>query len=732
VDDRTDDAMLPVFDVPKGTLTVSRRIFLQAAGSGLALAAAPRSGATIQTPEPAPRYFEATYDFRLEHDWLTMPDGVRLAVDYYRPIGHDPNERFPVVLEVLPYRKDDSSVLRDYPIYAYFARRGIAGARVDVRGTGASEGRAPEREYADAELADLVDLVEQVGSLPWANGNVGMQGKSWSAFNGIMTAMRRPPRLKGLILLHGSQDIYGNDLHYIDGPLHLDIFEVEMATENIVPRSPDYLLDAAYFRDRFDVEPWTFTVLQHQRDGDFWRPGRSLFTDYGAIDVPVYAIGGLLDGYRDFVPDMLANVASPMKGEMGPWNHAWPNTGAPGPTYEWRQTAVRWWHQWLNGVETGVMAEPRFAVFVRGAVPPDVDLEQTPGVFWAEDWPVARSSLTRLLPQSDGTLAEAPNATATHELGYVADVGAGLLNWWGETTGDTREADAHTLIYDSPPLPETRYLLGIPTVRLTVSADAPLADWFVRLEDVWPDGRVSLVTGGAINGAQRNVRTEPEPLVPGEQYAIEFPLHFTTWTFEPGHRMRLVVANGQFGMSWPTPYPMMTTLAVGDGASWLELPFVTPSLAPPPPLRPVEPDEERPETRSLEPDDDGPDRERPGPASEIAGTSLTPYRLDHDPVTGVTTATAEESAAWAVEDREYRTWKRVAHRVHPNDPAHAGYLGEGLYEVRLEERTITARATIQIDSDVQHFHIGIRREIAEDGEVVGEREWTEVIPRDFQ
>jgi hypothetical protein len=111
---------------------------------------------------------------------------------------------------------------------------------------------------------------------------------------------------------------------------------------------------------------------------------------------------------------------------------------------------------------------------------------------------------------------------------------------------------------------------------------------------------------------------------------------------------------------------------------------------------------------------------------------LTPYRFDHDPTTGVSTASAQEAAAWAVGDREYRTWKRVAHRVHPNDPAHAGFLGEGLYEVRIGERTVLTQATLRIEADVQHFHVWFRREIWENGEVVREREWHETIPRDFQ
>jgi hypothetical protein len=305
---------------------------------------------------------------------------------------------------------------------------------------------------------------------------------------------------------------------------------------------------------------------------------------------------------------------------------------------------------------------------------------------------------------------------------YRADTGAGLLNWWGETTGDTWEADATGLIYESPSLAEPRHVLGMPAVRLRVSTDAPLADWVARLEDVWPDGSVSLVTGGAINGAQRRERTEPEAIVPGETFTLEFPLRFTTWTFEPGHRIRLAIANGQFGMSWPTPYPMMTTLHVGD-TSELVLPFVTANDGAPPPLLPPESREQRPDARSLE---------SPADADEIKDVALTPYRLEHDPVTGITTASALESSAWEVAGRQYRTWKTVAHSVKPDDPAHAGFRGEGFYEVALDNRTVTVRTTIRIDSDTQHFHVWERREVAENGEVVREREWRETIARDFQ
>lgn len=398
----------------------------------------------VPGPTQSAGFYYPTHDFDVKQDRLPMPDGVKLAVTYFIPKPKTDDEKFPIVLEMLPYRKDDSFYQRDHPIYAYLARRGIAGARVDVRGTGSSEGRTPEREYSDAELDDIVEAIKQLAALPWCNGNIGMQGISWSAFNALMTAMRNPPNLKAILVAHGSEDLFGNDIHYIDGCLHIDLYMVEMETENIVPRPPDYSIDEAYINDRFNAEPWIFTYLRHYRDGDFWRKGRSLFTDYGAIKIPVYAIGALLDGYRDYVLNMLANVTAPMKAEIGTWNHDWPDEGVPGPNYEWRQTAVRWWQKWLNEQETGVTAEPRLTVFVRGSVPPDLNLATTPGYYWALDWTDkgAPGSTTEVwYPQRDHSLAAATGVAEAHTLAYQPDAGIEVGNWWGERTGDMQEDD---------------------------------------------------------------------------------------------------------------------------------------------------------------------------------------------------------------------------------------------------------------------------------------------------
>jgi hypothetical protein len=331
------------------------------------------------------------------------------------------------------------------------------------------------------------------------------------------------------------------------------------------------VLDSAYFEDRFNAYPWFFTYLKQQKDGDFWRKN-SLRWNCQAIQIPVYLIGELLDGYRDSILRMLENIKVPMKAEIGTWNHAWPDNGVPGPNYEWRHELVRWWDYWLKGRDTGIMDEPRFAVFVREGHPPDSKLKMTPGNWRYEDWPIRRTVWTNYYPAQNHKMQKIKGEAGADSLRYIPSSGIAAGYWWGEPTPDMREDDASSLVYDSEPLTDKIEIIGFPRVRLKVSADAKLAHWIARLEDVWPDGRVSLVTGAVLNGSQHRSRLNPEYLVPAKIYEIAFPLHFTTWTFKPGHRIRLAVSNAQFPMIWPTPYAITTKLYLGNEATRLELP----------------------------------------------------------------------------------------------------------------------------------------------------------------
>jgi hypothetical protein len=115
-----------------------------------------------------------------------------------------------------------------------------------------------------------------------------------------------------------------------------------------------------------------------------------------------------------------------------------------------------------------------------------------------------------------------------------------------------------------------------------VSATARLAHWILRLEDVDIDGKVWLVTIGAINGAQRQM--PPAYLEPGHIYTINFRLHFTTWTFFPGHRIRIAISNTMFYSNWPTPFAMNTSLYLNPSATFIDLPIISTMASPPPPF----------------------------------------------------------------------------------------------------------------------------------------------------
>ena len=379
-----------------------------------------------------------------------MKDGVRLSVTLYMPDGGKAGEKFPAVLEYHPYRKDDATASRDYPIYSYFVRRGYVCARVDIRGFGASEGVPTDREYSEQEQLDGLQIIAWLAHQPWSNGNVGMMGISWSGFNSLQMAMRHAPELKAIIAVAATAELFHDDVHYMDGMAHVDEFELNMDMAPGMTGAPDYTLDEKVLGPRFDAPPWSLMYLKHQRDGTFWR---SPVRPYSEIKIPCFIIGGLLDGYRDSVTDMLQQTKAPLKAIVGPWNHTFPHDAVPGPQIEWRNEAVRWWDYWLKGRDTGVLQDPKLVIYMQHWHPPDPNLTNVPGEWRREDgWPPRDVRETVFFPQPNHTLDKAAPQDDVHQLKYVPSVGVESGFWWGELLSDPRPVDAFSLVYDSAPL----------------------------------------------------------------------------------------------------------------------------------------------------------------------------------------------------------------------------------------------------------------------------------------
>ena len=114
-------------------------------------------------------------------------------------------------------------------------------------------------------------------------------------------------------------------MHYIDGiPRLAESWQMSHDLQQARPAAPEYTIDEAYFRDRFDVAPSMMTYIHHQRESPFWDRS-SLVGQYERIRIPTFVIGGWYDGYRDTVPRMLENLEAPVKGIIGPWSHYYPH-----------------------------------------------------------------------------------------------------------------------------------------------------------------------------------------------------------------------------------------------------------------------------------------------------------------------------------------------------------------------------------------------------------------------
>jgi uncharacterized protein len=653
-----------------------------------------------------------TYGVRLVQAWIPMQDGIRLSATLYMPEGAKPQERFPAILEYLPYRKDDATAARDYPLHSYFAHRGFVSVRVDIRGTGTSEGHTPEREYSEQEQSDGVEVISWLAHQPWSNGNVGMMGISWGGFNAMQMAMRNPPGLKAIIAVDATDELFHDDVHYVDGIMHVDEFELDMDMAEGITGAPDYSLDEKVLGPRFETPPWSLLYLKHQHDGPFWRaPVRP----QNEIRVPCFLIGGLLDGYRDSIPEMLQHVKAPIRAIIGPWNHTFPNAAVPGPQIEWRDQAVRWWDHWLKGRDTGVLDDPKLIVYMQHWHPPDPNLENVPGVWRKEDaWPPRGMTESTLFLQPNHMLATT-SAPDNHQLKYIPSNGVEAGFWWGELLVDQRPVDAFSLTYDSAPLKEDVAILGHPRAVLRASAPVPLAHWFARLSDVAPDRSVTQITGAGMNGAQRDSVTDPKDLLPNQLYSFKIEMHLASWVFPKGHRIRLSVSNGLWPMMWPTPNPMTTTLALGGSeGSKLILPLVPLNGPAPPPFASPEPSEERKDIRTV--------------GFPWPGEWTLQRDQAHQKATVIWKGKSESEYPWGREtDLEQMTYE-----IADANPAANTVKGEAETTFQLKDRVLTWRGHLSVTSDANNFFYKYTREVLKDGSVVKQKTWEETIPRDHQ
>ncbi|MDT0388801.1 CocE/NonD family hydrolase [Streptomyces dubilierae] len=667
-----------------------------------------------------------------EHVTIPMSDGVRLSARIWRPTSSD-TEPVPAVLEYIPYRKRDLTAVRDSIHHPYLAGHGYACVRVDLRGTGDSEGVLRD-EYLEREQADAEEVLAWLAEQPWCDGGTGMMGISWGAFAALQVAARRPPSLKAIAIASFTDDRHADDMHYMGGALLSDNLAEAgtMFAYGTCPPDPAVVGERwrAMWHERLEqTEPWVLQWLRHQRRDDYWRHA-SVCEDYSAVRCPVLASSGWADGYSNAVTRLLGNLDVPRKGLIGPWSHKFPHLGEPGPAIGYLQELVRWWDHWLKGVDNGVMDGPMLRTWMQDSVPPSTSYEERPGRWVGEPhWPSPHirqvaHPLTRhtIGPPRDpdeagpagDTDGEAMTVRSPLSVGQFAGKWASY-NAPPDLPYDQREEDGGSLVFDSEPLTERLEILGSPTVELDLSVSEPVAMVAARLSDVSPDGAATRVSYGILNLTRRDSTESPEPLEPGRRYRATIPLNGVAQAFPPGHRVRLSLSTSYWPLAWPPPRPAL--LSVYERSSTLTLP-----------VRPVDEPDEVPSSPFGEPEGTPPLATRqltpPEERWEVK-RDLVGYHAELDIV--------KDRGTVRFEDTGIEAGRRAHERYTAVADDFTSAAGESTWTMTFRRDDWDARVVTRtrLSCDETDFFVDATLDAYEADRRVFSRTWNEKVPRDL-
>lgn len=518
-----------------------------------------------------------SYDWEvIENEWIPLVDGERLSSRIWRP---KTKEKLPAILEYIPYRKRDGMRGRDEPMHGYFAGNGYVVVRVDMRGSGESDGLFYD-EYLLQEQNDALEVIEWIAKQEWCDGNVGMMGKSWGGFNSLQVASRKPKALKAVICLGFTDDRFNEDIHYKGGCLLNDNFWWGNIMLAYQCRAIDKEIKPQTWKEesikRLEAMPlWMKTWTEHQTRDEYWKHG-SVCEDYNAIEVPVFAIDGFADSYTNTVITLLNGLNVPKKGIIGPWAHLYPHDGYPAPAIDFLGEATKWWDKWLKGIDNDTLDCPMLQVWLEDSMSPDTVRKVSNGRWVGLNLP------TEEINPKDFYLTYAKlqeNINEKHEIINVSTLlNHGLLaNEWmgagveGESPGDQRMDDGMAVVFDSEVLEAEIEILGYPEFEVELSCDKPVSMLFAQLSDVQPNGAVRRVSYGIINLTHLHGHDKVVPLTPNQKVRAKVRLDVCGYNFPKGHRIRLSLANSFWPMFWVSPE--INTLSLSLNTAKLTLPI---------------------------------------------------------------------------------------------------------------------------------------------------------------
>ena len=476
---------------------------------------------------------------------VTASDGTVLLTDVYHPVGVDDA---PVILERTPYGRRAVSAF----LAPELAARGY---RYLVQASRGTDGSGGSHSYF-AEAGDGRDTVDWIAEQAWFNGVLGTFGASYMGFTQWALASTRPPYLKAMaVALSASTRAFS---WYPGGSFALEMAltwdagatqfnqpsdshaSTEVSPEAIEKRMAalragfDHLplTDALRVVTGVDLPLWQEQLSHADLRDPHWAP-----LDYSPLLADWTVPTLLVDGWHDYplpgvVQDYMAlrRSGAPVQLRIGAGGHLG-GGGEGGMT----DAPLAWFDTWLRG-EEGLLDPRPVSVHIQGEGGPWRQLDDWPPPSVPTDWYL----------HAGGELSTSAPAGSTEPDRYRYDPadptpsvgGIGMLTG-GPVDNRDLEARPDVVVYTSPALSEPLVVLGPVTASLCVESSVDHTDFFVRLCDVWPDGRSINVCDGLQRFDPRTIRRAADGT-----FRVEVVMWPAGHRFGPGHRLRVQVASG--------------------------------------------------------------------------------------------------------------------------------------------------------------------------------------------
>ena len=554
-------------------------------------------------------YLEPKYkEFEQRSLYLTMRDGVKIAIDVVLPKDLPANEKLPTIMNMTRYWRSHQG---DKP-GTWFPSHGYAHVTVDARGTGASFGiwRAP---FAQDEIKDYGEVVNWIVAQPWSNGKVGAFGNSYEGNTALWLATNMNPAVKAVVPRHFEFDEY-SETPYPGGVLTDWMVKAwnegnRQLDTNAGVRLVDEDTDQHLYREatkhrteNIDVYAGALkTVFRDDREFGVTLDDLSLHSYVGQIQrsqVAINSWGGWFDASTaDAEIRSFMTLSNYQRAVVGPWNHGGSQNASPFQTadpqrvmqaYEW----LRFFDHYLKGVDTGLDSEKLCYYYTIGEEKWKV----------TDRWPVAGTKMTRWYLDEANTLSTKAPSSASGGDNYTVNFEAttGEKNRWHTQVGgpvfypNRAEEDKKLLTYTSSPFDADTEVTGYPVIDLFITSTASDGAFFVYLEDVNEKGIVTYLTEGEFRALHRKISTEAPPykilapyhsfkkkdamlLVPGQVAELKFGLQPTSVLIKKGHRLRIAIAGHDKDTFARIPAEGTPTISVARSkrnASWIELPVI--------------------------------------------------------------------------------------------------------------------------------------------------------------